>query len=173
MLGLPALAALAFDVPLALSRPELRGFDFSGGGRLSLQFVVVAVTLGLYHGAQIGEVVRGGIAAVPKGQIEAAAALGLDRRRAMRLVVLPQVLRIVIPPLGNQYVNLVKNTSIAIAVGYSDLMSVTGTTINQTFRPLEMMLLTMALYLALCLGLTTALNRWNRSLRRHGEGRGS
>ena len=164
--GLPVLAILLFDVPIIPSIPELRGFDFSGGVRLSLQFAVMAAMLGLYHGAQITEVVRGGIRSVPTGQFEAAAALGLDRRRTMSLVVLPQVLRIVIPPMNNQYVNLIKNTSVGIAVGYSDLMSVVGTVINQTFRPLEMMLVTMGLYLALCLAVTSLLNRWNAALRR-------
>ena len=170
ILGLPALSTVIFDVPIEPSVPRLDGFDFEGGLRLSMPFLVVAVTLGLYHGSQIAEVIRGGIAAVPTGQHKAAAALGFNRRQSMRLIILPQVIRIVIPPMGNQCVNLVKNTSIAIAVGYSDLMSVPGTTINQTFRPLEMMLLTMALYLALCIGLTTVLNRWNRSLRHGGKG---
>jgi len=167
--GPPILAVFFLNVPLTPSVPVLRGFDFQGGVRLSLQFLVVAVTLGLYHGAQIAEVLRGGIEAVPNGQTEAAAALGLKRRHIMRLVVLPQVMRIVLPPLGNQYVNLVKNTSIAIAVGYSDLMSVTGTIINQTFRPMEMMLITMTLYLGLCLGLTALLNHLNDGLRAPGR----
>ena len=168
LLAPPTLAVFVVDVPLPPSVPVLQGFDFQGGVRLSLQFLVVAVTLGLYHGAQIAEVIRGGIEAVPKGQTEAAAALGLERPHTMRLVVLPQVMRIVLPPLGNQYVNLTKNTSIAIAVGYSDLMSVTGTIINQTFRPMEMMLITMTLYLGLCLGLTAFLNRLNDRLRTPG-----
>ncbi len=164
--GLPLAAVWLVDVPLVPSMPELRGFDFEGGLRLSLQFVVMAAMLGLYHGAQITEVVRGGIQSVPPGQVEAASSLGLDRRLTMRLVVLPQVLRIVIPPMNNQYVNLVKNTSVGIAVGYSDLMSVVGTVINQTFRPLEMMLVTMGLYLILCLAVTSLLNHWNAVLRR-------
>ena len=171
VIGLPLLSVVVFDVPLVVSRPELQGFDFQGGVRLSLQFAVLAAMLGLYHGAQITEVVRGGIQSIAAGQFEAAAALGLGRRFTMRLVVLPQVLRIVIPPMNNQYVNLIKNTSVGIAVGYSDLMSVVGTVINQTFRPLEMMLVTMGLYLTLCLSVTSLLNRWNASLRRR-EGRG-
>lgn len=164
--GTTLLAALLFEAKLAVSTPELAGFDFQGGARLSLQFLVMAATLSLYHGAQIAEVVRGGVEAVPKGQVEAAYALGLDRRMTLRLIVIPQVVRIVIPPINNQYVNLIKNTSIAIAVGYSDLMSVAGTTINQTFRPLETMLLTMGLYLTICVALTSVLNRWNAALRR-------
>ncbi|MBE3640575.1 ABC transporter permease subunit, partial [Mangrovicoccus algicola] len=168
--GLALLALWLDPVPLAWSVPRLEGFDFTGGGRVSLQFAVIAVTLMLYHGAQIGEVLRGGILSVPPGQREAAQALGLSPRQATRLVVLPQVLRLIGPPMNNQYVNLIKNTSVAIAVGYSDLMSVSGTIINQTFRPLEMMLLTMAVYLAICLAVTTQLNRLGDRLRRR-EGR--
>lgn len=162
--GQVGFAALA-EVPLVVSVPTFVRFDFDGGARVSVQFLVVLVTLGLYHGAQIAEVVRGGILAVPTGQVEAARALGLAPWTVTRFVVLPQVLRIVIPPMINQYVNLIKNTSIAIAVGYSDLMSVSGTIINQTFRPLEMMLITMALYLGLCLGASSLMNRLNIGLR--------
>jgi len=165
--------ALLADVPLEISAPSFERFDFEGGGRLSVQFLVVMLTLGLYHGAQIAEVVRGGILAVPSGQIEGALALGLSRWHVTRFVVLPQVLRIIIPPMINQYVNLIKNTSIAIAVGYSDLMSVSGTIINQTFRPLEMMLITMGLYLGLSLIASTLMNRLNDTLRSRGARRGS
>ncbi|MBN9672579.1 ABC transporter permease subunit [Roseibium aggregatum] len=164
VLGLPVLCIPVFAVHVGVSVPELKGFDFKGGGRISLQFAIIALTLGLYHGAQIAEVVRGGLQAIPAGQTEAARALGLKRWQVIRLVILPQVVRIVIPPMNNQYVNLIKNTSIAIAVGYSDLMSVTGTIINQTFKPFEMMLITMGLYLGLCTFLTTVLNRFHRRL---------
>ncbi|WP_181409986.1 amino acid ABC transporter permease [Martelella alba] len=168
--SLPPIALALLSMPLSWSVPVLSGFDFRGGARLSLQFMVIALTLGLYHGAQIAEVIRGGIAAIAKGQIEAARALGLSSLQVTRLIVLPQTMRIIVPPINNQYVNLIKNTSIAIAVGYSDLMSVTGTIINQTFRPLEMMLVTMAIYLLICLGLTSALNRVSERLRMR-EGR--
>lgn len=141
-----------------------------GGVSFSTQFCTVALALGLYHGAQIAEVIRGGIEAIPRGQIEAAAALGLSGGQRTRLIVVPQVLRAVVPPLNNQFVNLLKNTSIAIAVGYSDLMSVAGTSINQTFRPLELMVVTMAIYLAMCLALTGIVNNWSSRLRKR-EGR--
>ncbi|AJY45878.1 amino acid ABC transporter permease [Martelella endophytica] len=167
---LPPVVLALLSMPLSWSVPVLSGFDFRGGARLTLQFMVIALTLGLYHGAQIAEVIRGGIEAIPKGQIEAARALGLSSLQVTRLIVLPQTLRIIVPPMNNQYVNLIKNTSIAIAVGYSDLMSVSGTIINQTFRPLEMMLVTMAIYLLICLGLTSALNRVSDRLRMR-EGR--
>ncbi|MFD1510519.1 amino acid ABC transporter permease [Lacimonas salitolerans] len=170
LLGFPAVFALLAGLPLVPSLPEFQRFDFEGGARLSVQFMVVLVTLGLYHGAQIAEVVRGGILSVPQGQVEAARALGLTPRHVTRFVILPQVLRIVIPPMINQYVNLIKNTSIAIAVGYSDLMSISGTIINQTFRPLEMMLITMGLYLGLCLVASSLMNRLNDRLRARSAG---
>lgn len=170
-LVLPAAATvLLLDVPFDWSVPRLTGFDYAGGARVSLQFMVIAATLALYHGAQIGEVVRGGIEALPAGQMEAARALGLAPADRTRFIVLPQAARIIVPPMNNQYANLIKNTSVAIAIGYSDLMSVSGTIINQTFRPLEMMLLTMAVYLGICLAVTGWLNRAGDRLRRR-EGR--
>jgi general L-amino acid transport system permease protein len=169
---IPALFATLIGAPLGLSWPELEGFSVEGGIGLSIQFCTVAAALGLYHGAQIAEVLRGGIEAMPKGQIEAAAALGLKRAQVTRLIIVPQVLRNVIPPLNNQFVNLLKNTSISLAVGYSDLMSVAGTAINQTFRPLEIMLLTMSIYLLLCVALTSSLNYWSERIRTR-EGRGA
>ncbi len=165
VLLLPVLGAWVLDVQWVWSLPEFAGFDYKGGLRLSLQFIVIALTLGLYHGAQIGEVIRGGIEAVPSGQGEAAQALGLSRGQALRLIILPQVVRIILPSMSNQYVNLIKNTSVAIAVGYADLMSVAGTIINQSFRPLEMMLITMGMYLVICLSVTMMLNRMNERLR--------
>lgn len=169
-LAVPAGLAVLLQAPVQFTRPTLAGFTVEGGLGVSIQFCAVVATLALYHGAQIAEVLRGGIEAVPAGQVEAAAALGLARGRAIRLVVVPQVLRTVVPPLNNQFANLLKNTSISIAVGYSDLMSVSGTAINQTFRPLELMLVTMAIYLLLCLGLTGILNRWSDRVRTR-EGR--
>lgn len=174
LLSLPILTVIAIvslqGPPLAISWPQLEGFAIRGGAGLSIQFCVVTLALGLYHGAQIAEVLRGGIEAIPKGQIEAAASLGLKSGQVTRLIVIPQVLRLVIPPLNNQFANLLKNTSISIAVGYSDLMSVASTTINQTFRPLEVMVVTMAIYLTLCLVLTAALNHWSETIRSR-EGR--
>lgn len=170
--AVPVALAFVIGAPLGLSWPVLEGFSVEGGIALSIQFCTVAVALGLYHGAQIAEVLRGGIEAVPKGQVEAAAALGLKGGQTTRLVIVPQVLRTVVPPLNNQFANLLKNTSISIAVGYSDLMSVAGTAINQTFRPLETMLITMSIYLLLCLVLTGALNHWSARIRAR-EGRGA
>ncbi|WP_378941363.1 amino acid ABC transporter permease [Mesorhizobium sp. ANAO-SY3R2] len=167
---MPLIIAWLVGAPRELSWPELQGFAIRGGGGLSIQFCAVAISLGLYHGAQIAEVIRGGIEAIPKGQIEAAKALGLRSGQTTNLIVVPQVLRMIVPPLNNQFVNLFKNTSIAIAVGYSDLMSVAGTTINQTFRPLEIMLVTMSIYLVFCLMLASSLNYWSDRIRAR-EGR--
>ncbi len=153
--------SVLFSVPYQLSMPVLKGFDFVGGGRLSVQFVALAITLSIYHGGQITELVRGGIQSVPKAQIEAASALGLKPSRVTRLVILPQALRMIIPPMGNQYLNLIKNTSIALAIGYSDLVSVMSTSINQTFRPIELMSITMMTYLAISLMVTALLNWFN------------
>jgi general L-amino acid transport system permease protein len=123
--------------------------------------VALAVTLSIYHGGQITELVRGGIQSVSKGQVEAAESLGISPLLITRLVVLPQALRVIIPPIGNQYLNLIKNTSIALAIGYSELVSVMSTSINQTFRPIELMSITMMTYLAISLVVTGLLNWFN------------
>lgn len=156
-----ATVSITFNVPYNFSTPVLTGFDFTGGGRLSIQFVALALTLSVYHGGQITELVRGGIQSVDEGQIEAAKTLGLRSSQVMRLITLPQALRMIIPPLGNQYLNLIKNTSIALAIGYSDLVSVMSTSINQTFRPIELMSITMMTYLAISLLVTALLNWFN------------
>ena len=153
--------SLLFNVPYQFSIPVFKGFDFTGGSRLSVQFVALAFTLSIYHGGQITELVRGGIQSVQKGQVEAAASLGLKPSLVTRFVVLPQALRMIIPPMGNQYLNLIKNTSIALAIGYSDLVSVMSTSINQTFRPIELMSITMMTYLAISLLVTALLNWFN------------
>lgn len=154
-------------IGLVLEAPVRQGFDYVGGGRVSLQFLVMWACLTLYHGAQIAEVVRGGLRAVPAGTREAGLTLGLTERQIRREIIWPQTQRIIFPSLGNQYVNLFKNTSIAIAVGYSDLMSVTGTMINQTFRPLEAMTVTIALYMGCCLLISWVLNQLQTRSRVH------
>ncbi len=144
--------------------PRFEGFNFVGGASVSIPFLALAVALSVYHGGQIGEVVRGGIQSVPNGQIEAGYSLGLRWPQIAWLIILPQALRTIIPPLTNQYLNLMKNTSIGLAVGYSDLVSVMNTSINQTFRPVELMLLTMAIYLAIGLSVSASLNLYNRAV---------
>jgi general L-amino acid transport system permease protein len=161
LLAMLLLTSTLFNIPYQFSTPILKGFDFVGGGRLSVQFVALALTLSIYHGGQITELVRGGIQSVSNSQLEAAHALGLRSGQITRLVVLPQALRMIIPPMGNQYLNLIKNTSIGLAIGYSDLVSVMSTSINQTFRPIELMSITMMTYLAISLVVTALLNWFN------------
>jgi general L-amino acid transport system permease protein len=161
LLAMLLLTSTLFNIPYQFSTPILKGFDFVGGGRLSVQFVALALTLSIYHGGQITELVRGGIQSVSNSQLEAAHALGLRSGQITRRVVLPQALRMIIPPMGNQYLNLIKNTSIGLAIGYSDLVSVMSTSINQTFRPIELMSITMMTYLAISLVVTALLNWFN------------
>ncbi|WP_157954390.1 amino acid ABC transporter permease [Saccharospirillum mangrovi] len=159
------LSSLLFNVHYVFEIPRLQGFDFSGGGRISVQFLVLALALSVYHGGQVAELVRGGIQSVSKGQEEAARSSGLTYLQVMRLVVLPQALRVIIPSMGNQYLNITKNTSIGLAVGFSDLVSVMNTAINQTFRPIELMSIAALIYLSICLVVTLLINLYNRRMR--------
>ncbi|MTH77782.1 amino acid ABC transporter permease [Paracoccus aestuariivivens] len=165
MYVLPVLF-LTWYFGLHLIPPVLRGFNFAEGTNLDNAFVVLWLALTLYTGAFIAEIVRAGILAVSKGQSEAAFALGLRPRRTMRLVVLPQALRVIIPPLISQYLNLTKNSSLAIAVGFMDLRgTLGGTTLNQTGREMECMVLMMGIYLVLCLVISAGMNVFNNSVR--------
>lgn len=150
---------------LSLDVPQMGRFGITGGMIIATQFVVLWLALAIYHGAQIGEIVRGGLQAIGKGQWEAAAALGLGTRLKLRLVILPQVYRQVIPSLISQLINLLKNTSIGLAVGFADLMAVASTTINQAFKPVEVMTVVMLLYLSIGLLLSLVLNTLNARLR--------
>lgn len=156
------LVALGFH----LVEPELKGFNFTGGTNVSNSFVALWAGLSLYTAAFIAEIVRAGIMAISKGQTEAAFALGLRPGRTMRLVVLPQALRVIVPPLISQYLNLTKNSSLAIAVGYMDLRgTLGGITLNQTGRELEAILLMMLIYLALSLSISGLMNIFNASVK--------
>ena len=158
---LPVLL-LTWHFGLHLIPPVLRGFNFADGTNLDNAFVVLWLALTLYTGAFIAEIVRAGILAVSRGQSEAAFALGLRPRRTMSLVVLPQALRVIIPPLISQYLNLTKNSSLAIAVGYMDLRgTLGGTTLNQTGREMECMILMMGIYLLLSLIISGGMNVFN------------
>lgn len=149
-----------------LEVPELAGFNFKGGAKLDNAFVALWAALSLYTAAFIAEIVRAGILAVPRGQTEAAFALGVSPRRTMAKVILPQALRVIVPPLISQYLNLTKNSSLAIAVGYMDLRgTLGGTTLNQTGRELESMALMMAIYLVLSLMISGAMNLFNARVR--------
>jgi len=161
LLIVPALIALiATGFPIGFERPELRGFNFVGGFRLLPEFVALVLALTIYTAAFIAEVVRAGVLAVPRGQTEAASALGLRPSLALRLVVVPQALRVIVPPLTNQYLNLTKNSSLAVAVGYPDLFAVfAGTTLHQTGQAIEIIAMTMAVYLGISL-ITSALMNW-------------
>jgi len=156
------LVALGFS----LERPTLGGFNFSGGVLVLNSFMALWIGLTLYTAAFIAEIVRAGILAISKGQTEAAYALGLRPGRTMNLVILPQALRVIIPPLISQYLNLTKNSSLAIAVSYMDLRgTLGGITLNQTGRELECMLLMMLIYLALSLLISSAMNVYNNAVR--------
>ena len=133
LLGLPLLAFVLFGAPLTFDMPQLRGFNFAGGARILPEFAALTIALSTYTAAFIAEIVRAGIQSVPKGQMEAGASLGLSRGETLRLIVIPQAMRVILPPLTNQYLNLTKNSSLAVAIGYPDLFSVfAGTTLSQT-----------------------------------------
>ncbi|MFV0386894.1 amino acid ABC transporter permease [Paracoccus sp. (in: a-proteobacteria)] len=158
---LPSLLLIIY-FGLHLVPPELKGFNFAGGLNVQNALVALWLALTLYTGAFIAEIVRGGILAVSKGQTEAAYALGLQPNRTMSLVILPQALRVIIPPLISQYLNLMKNSSLAIAVGYMDLRgTLGGTTLNQTGRELESIVLMMLVYLILSLIISGGMNIFN------------
>jgi general L-amino acid transport system permease protein len=163
----PALLAyFVMGRPVSLDLPELGGFNFEGGIQVRNSFIALWLALSLYTSAFIAEIVRAGILAVSKGQTEAAFALGIQPNRTMQLVILPQALRVIIPPLISQYLNLTKNSSLAIAVGYMDVRSTLGgITINQTGRELEGMLLLGLFYLATSLIISGAMNVYNSSVK--------
>ncbi len=157
LIGLPLVTSLIFGAPVTFEMPELKGFNFSGGSRLIPEFVALTVALSTYTAAFIAEIVRAGIQSVHKGQMEAGASLGLSRGSTLRLIVVPQALRVILPPLTNQYLNLTKNSSLAVAIGYPDLVSVfAGTTLSQTGQAIEIIGITMGVYLLISL-VTSAL----------------
>jgi general L-amino acid transport system permease protein len=161
--ALPTLAIAGFGWPLSFDCPQLGKFNYSGGLRLTPEFVTLVLGLSLYTAAFIAEVVRAGIEAVPRGQGEAAAALGLDPVRIYRFVLIPQAMRIIIPLLTSQYLNLIKNSSLAVFIGYPDLVQVfAGTVLNQTGAAVQIVLVTMAVYLSISLIASAAMNFYNR-----------
>jgi general L-amino acid transport system permease protein len=144
-------------------------FRYEGGLQVSPEYTALLLGLVIYTGAFIAEIVRSSIQAVPKGQKEAAEALGLTPRQQLRLVVLPQALRIAIPPLNSQFLNLTKNSSLALAIGYPEIVSVSNTIINQAARATQMLLLVMATYLLMSLTISAAMNALNRAVTRRGR----
>lgn len=164
-LALFAVAALLAGVPFTLDVPYLKGFNFRGGLTVIPEFVALLLALSLYTAAFIAEIVRAGINAVDKGQREASAALGLPESLALRLVVIPQALRVIIPPLTSQYLNLTKNSSLAVAIAYPDIVSVlAGTTLSQVGQAVEIIFVTMMIYLSLSLLTSWAMNRYNQRM---------
>lgn len=163
VIGLPLLAGAAFGAP-TLSWPVLAGFNFEGGLTLSPEFFALLLGLVIYTAAFIAEIVRAGILSVHKGQWEAARALGLPPGRIMRLVILPQALRVIIPPLTSQFLNLTKNSSLAVVIGYPDLVSIANTSINQTGQAVEVITIFMAVYLLISLLTSALMNLYNRAV---------
>jgi general L-amino acid transport system permease protein len=164
VLGLPFLVWLAGGAPSQMSWPELKGFNFQGGTVIQPEFTALLIGLVLYTSAFIAEIVRSGILALHKGQSEAAMAIGLSRAQAMRLVLLPQALRVIVPPMTSQYLNITKNSSLAIAIGYPDLVASINVTINQTGQAIENVLIIMAAYLSVSLSISAFMNWYNKQI---------
>jgi general L-amino acid transport system permease protein len=159
LIGLPALAVLVFGAPVSFEWPALKGFNFVGGSRMIPEFVALTLSLSIYTAAFIAEIVRAGIMSVHGGQMEAGLSLGLSRGAVLRLIVVPQALRVILPPLTSQYLNLTKNSSLAVAIGYPDLVSVfMGTTLSQIGQAIEIIAITMGVYLLLSLVTSAIMN---------------
>lgn len=165
IIGLPLVTWLVCGAPLKMDVPELVGFNFKGGLTLSPEFIALLLGLVLYTAAFVAEVVRAGIQAVSKGQREAAMSIGLRPNQVLQLVILPQAMRVIIPPLTSQMLNLTKNSSLAIAIGYPDFVSVANTTMNQTGQSIEGVALIMAVYLIFSLSTSAFMNWYNKKVR--------
>ncbi|MGF1703781.1 amino acid ABC transporter permease [Photobacterium makurazakiensis] len=162
---LPLLSFFLSGQPIHLEYPELKGFNFQGGIEIIPELAALLMALSIYTASFIAEIVRSGINAVSHGQTEAALSLGLPEGKTLRLIVIPQALRIIIPPLTSQYLNLTKNSSLAMAIGYPDLVSVfAGTTLNQTGQAIEIIAMTMAVYLSLSLFTSMLMNIYNKKV---------
>jgi len=161
LIGVPVVVWAALGAPFAVEMPVLRGFNFQGGGTVSPEYGALTLGLVLYTAAYIAEIVRSGILAVPTGQWEAAGALGLKRGTILRNIVLPQALRVIIPPMTSQYLNLTKNSSLAVAIGYQDIVSIANTTLNQTGQAIEGIATIMLVYLVISLSISFFMNWYN------------
>ena len=165
LIGLPLLAFVAAGMPVTFEHPEMGRFKLQGGLVILPELVALATALTIYTASFIAEIVRAGILSVSKGQIEAAHALGLRPQPTLRLVVIPQAMRVIIPPLTSQYLNLTKNSSLAVAIGYPDLVNVfSGTVLNQTGQAVEVIAITMAVYLGLSLLISLFMNWYNKRI---------
>jgi len=161
LIGLPVLVWAVLGAPFTLDLPALKGFNFQGGGTITPEYGALLTGLVIYTSSYIAEIVRSGIQAVAQGQWEAAQALGLHRGRTLRLVVLPQALRVIIPPMTSQYLNLTKNSSLAVAIGYQDIVSIASTILNQTGQAIEGIAIIMAVYLTISLSISVFMNWYN------------
>jgi general L-amino acid transport system permease protein len=162
VVGLPLIAAIAVGLNVTWDRPVLRGFGIRGGGALPPEFLALLAALVTYTAGFIAEIIRAGILSVAAGQREAAAALGLNRRQILRLVIVPQAMRVIIPPLTSQYVNLLKNSSYAAVIAYPEIVSVfVGSALNNTGRAVEIIAITLGIYLAMNLTVSAAMNWYN------------
>ncbi|WP_303722323.1 amino acid ABC transporter permease [Malonomonas rubra] len=164
-IGVPLLIWLAYGAPTAMDVPALSGFNFRGGVTVSPEFSALLLGLVIYTSAFVAEIVRAGIQSVGKGQIEAAMAIGLKPGQRLHLVVLPQALRVIIPPLTSQMLNLLKNSSLAIAIGYADFVAVTNTMINQTGQAIEGVALIMLVFLFFSLSTSLFMNWYNKKMK--------
>lgn len=166
LLVLPLLAALALGATFQVEAPRLRGFNFVGGFAIAPELGALVAALAIYNASFVAELVRASIESVGRGQRDASSALGLRRGQMLRLVIIPQALRVLIPPLANQYLHLLKASSLATVIGYPDLVNVfTGTALNQTGRAVEIVLMTMAVYLAISAAIALASSAFNYSTR--------
>jgi len=165
LIGLPLLTWMAFGAPFKMSVPQLQGFNFKGGTTLSPEFIALLMGLVLYTAAFVAEVVRAGIQSVSRGQREAAMSIGLKPGQVLNLVILPQALRVIMPPLTSQMLNLTKNSSLAVAIGYPDFVSVANTTINQTGQSIEGVALIMLVYLVFSLSTSAFMNWYNKKVK--------
>ena len=162
LIGFPLVTWLAFGAPMEMDVPKLEGFNFEGGLTVSPEFIALLLGLVLYTAAFVAEVVRAGIQSVSKGQREAAMSIGLRPVPVLNLVILPQALRVIVPPLTSQMLNLTKNSSLAVAIGYPDFVSVANTTINQTGQSIEGVAIIMAVYLFFSLSTSVFMNWYNK-----------
>ncbi|MBS8269522.1 ABC transporter permease subunit [Halomonas litopenaei] len=162
IIGLPLLVFVASGSPLAWDVPSLKGFNFSGGITVIPELMALWLALSIYTASFIAEIVRSGIQSVPKGQIEASRTIGLPGNITLRKVVIPQAMRVIVPQLTSQYLNLIKNSSLATAIGYPDLVAVfAGTSLNQTGQAIEIIAMTMAVYLTISLVVSALMNVYN------------
>jgi general L-amino acid transport system permease protein len=164
LVALPVAAWWALGAPWTINWPALRGFNFQGGINISPEFFALLLGLTLYTAGFIAEIVRAGIQAVPHGQWEAAQALGLRPPQVLNQIVLPQALRVIVPPMTSQFLNLTKNSSLAVAIGYQDIVSIANTTLNQTGQAIEGIAIIMLVYLTISLSISLFMNWYNAKI---------